>query len=125
MDTVIAEGDQIFVQGIICALDKPFTLTMDGQDPSGGKYAGEITFTPTGMSGGSWKHAATVCAPTGECATIKASSTYRVQGVADGEPVIITDPTTKSITVAGQSISLDAPSWPIELIPTRGDCSAE
>jgi hypothetical protein len=40
-------------------------LIADGQDPSGGKYTGEFTFTPTEMGGGSWKYAATTCPPGG------------------------------------------------------------
>ena len=118
------EEDQVFLRGVICALDKPFTLTVNGQDPSDGEYTGELTFTPTGMSGGSWEHAATACSPDGMCATISAGGTYRVQGLADGEPVIIMDPTTESMTVAGMSKSFDVPGWQIRPIPTRGDCSA-
>lgn len=124
VDTVLPEGDQILIKGIICALDNPFTVTADGQSQDGDKYTGEITFTPTSTSAGSWRRAATVCASTGECATINASGTYRVQGLADGEPVIIMDPTTESMTVAGISKSFDVPGGQIELIPTRGDCSA-
>ncbi len=125
VDGVYAGYDQIPVWGSICALDKPFTLKVDGQNPSGGKYAGELVFTPTGMSGGSLKHTGTTCTPWGKCATINYSGTYRVQGVADDEPVIIMDPTTESMIVAGNSKSFDVPSWQIEPIPTQGDCSAD
>lgn len=116
--------DRIFVSGNICALDKPFTLTVNGQDPESGKYTGELTFTPTGMNGGSWEHAATACAED-MCATINASGTYRIQGAADGEPVIIMDPTTESMTAFGVSKSFDMPSWQIKPEPAYGDCSAD
>jgi hypothetical protein len=114
----------ISVKGVICALDKPFTLTTNGQDPEAGEYTGQFTFTPAGMSGGSWQYVATACAED-MCATIKASATYRVQGVAGGEPVIIMDPTTQSMTAFGISKSFDMPSWQIKPEPAHGDCSAD
>ncbi len=126
VDGVYASNDQIPVKGDICGLDKPFILKVDGQNPSGGKYTGEFMFAPAGWSEGSWKHAATTCAPGGKCATINSGGTYQVKGVMEGKPVITIDPTTEAMAIDGGSgKTFEVPSWQFDLQPAAGGCSAK
>jgi hypothetical protein len=126
VDGVYAGSDQILITGEICGLDKPFTLKVNGHNPSGGQYVGEIVFTPTSLFEGSWKHTASTCEPTsGMCATINTGSIYQAKGISEGKPMITMDPSTESMTVAGKGKSFDVPASQFELQPGTGTCSAK
>jgi hypothetical protein len=124
-DTLIGLVNKVPVTGDICGLDKPFTLKVNGQNPSGGAYVGVIVFTPTGESGGSWKHTATSCIPGVGCGDESGGSTYQLTGVADGKPVLMMDATTSSSAFKGYVGVYDWPAWQIELQRATGECSAE
>ncbi len=124
-DTLIGLENKVPATGDICALDKPFTLKVNGQNPSGGQYVGAIVFTPTGTSGGSWKHTATSCIPTYGCGEEAGGSTYQLEGVADGKPVLKMAATTASSAIAGYVGVYDWPAWQIELQSATGECWAE
>lgn len=126
-DGFYASYDSIPVTGVVCELDKPFNLQVNGQNPSGGKYSGEFAFAPAGTSGGSWKHTASTCEPAGgKCAIVNAGGTYQVKGVADGKPVIIMDPTTETMAIPGlNGKTFDVPGWQFNLTPIAGACTAK
>ena len=113
------------VTGKICDLQQPFSLQVGGQNPSGGQYDGDITFTPTDASSGSWEHTATSCIPDYACGKVSASGAYQLVGVAEGKPVLMMPATTSTSEVKGYVAVYDWPAWQIELIPAYGDCSAD
>ena len=76
--------------GVVCALDRPFTLKAE-QSLGGQPGVGEFVFIPAGASGGNWKYAGTMCGE-GACFQVNGSSTYQLEGVADGRPAIRMDP---------------------------------
>ena len=125
VDTFIGLYSQVPVKGMICDLEQPFTLQVDGQNPSGGQYVGDITFTPTDTSGGSWKHTATSCIPGYACGQVSGSGAYQLVGVAEGKPVLMMPATTSTSEVKGHVAAYDWPAWQIELYSTTENCSAE
>lgn len=126
VNSVFGLYSKVPVAGDICALDKPFTLDVDGRNPSGGNYTGTFKFTPNDIHGGSWIHAATSCvASTGTCGAERGSSTYHVEGIAEGKPRLKMDATTASSTVKGYTGSWPWPEWEIELKPITGACNPE
>jgi hypothetical protein len=125
VDTFIGVYSQVPMTGRICDLEQPFSLQVDGQNPSGGQYVGDITFTPTDTSGGSWKHTATSCMPGHACGKVSASGTYQLEGVAEGKPVLMMPATTVTSEVKGYVAAYDWPAWQIEPRSADGDCSAE
>jgi hypothetical protein len=86
---------------------------------------GDITFTPTATSGGSWKHTATSCIPGHTCAKVPGSGAYQLEGVAEGDPILMMPATTVTSEVKGYVAVYDWPAWQIELMPVDGDCSAD
>lgn len=111
--------------GDICALDKPFKLSVNGRNAASGEYAGDMTFTPTGESGGNVKHTASSCLPGSGCAKCFASGTYQVVGVADGKPVLMIDAYNGGCEFKGYSATYGGSTEQIELNPATGECSAE
>ncbi len=123
VNSVFGLYSKVPVMGDICALDKPFTLKVDGRNPSGGNYIGTFEFTPQGLSGGSWVHAATSCMiPSGKCGAESGSSTFRVEGIAEGKPVLKMAATTASSALDGYVGTWPWPEWQIELEPITGTC---
>ncbi len=121
-----AAGTNISAFGEICALDKPFKLSVYGQNPSGGDWQGEVAFTPSSITTGSWKQTATTCEPGGTCGLVSMIGTYQVEGVAGTKPVIAMNSTTERMGIpGGKTKSFVVPAWQIELTPRTGVCSPE
>lgn len=125
-DTELGVYSKVPVSGDICALDKPFTLKVDGHNPSGGEYTGEIVFTPSSATAGTWKHTARSCIKSsGKCGKESGSGTYQVEGIQDNKPAILLNATTASSTLDGYTESWPWPAWQIELEKKSGACAAK
>lgn len=120
------EGGRVHLSGVVCALDKPFTIKIEGRNAGQGQFVGDFVFTPAGTGGGSWKHkATTTCLPDLGCGTVEANGTYQFEGIADGKPVLVLNPTTQTSRVGGLGGTSYFPGLKINLEPATGVCSAE
>ncbi len=73
--------DVYYLTGTICSLDKSFTLNADANPISA---AGAFVFSPAAASSGAWSYNGLM-----EGLMYNASSTYQIEGVAEGAPVIV------------------------------------
>jgi hypothetical protein len=121
VDSSIGLYSQVPLKGKVCYVELPFTLQVEGKNPSGGKYEGDIRFTPTDANSGTWVHTAT-SEVHGRTGTVSGSGTYRLEGVAEGKPVLKMPATTAKSELEGYVAEYDWPAWQIELIPQIGGC---
>jgi hypothetical protein len=115
--------NQIPLDGDVCALDKSFRIRVNGQNPSGGKYEGTITFKPTSKKAGSWTHSATTCEPGGKCAMIQSNGTYAIETGAGEKQTVTVNAAKESMAiprVGGKGFNV--PSWQFDLEPATGSC---
>jgi hypothetical protein len=99
--------------GVVCALDKPFTVTVGGQLP------GSLTFTPASADGGSYAGSGDVGR-----GSIRWSGGYTVQGADSERPTVKMDEGT---TTLEGPMSMDVPSFwaggvTLNLIPDPAAC---
>jgi hypothetical protein len=115
--TAIGLEWKVPVTGEIYDFQQPFTLDAIGENPAGGKYEGEIAFTPTDAGGGTWTHTATSCVSSG-CGEVTANGTYQLKGLAEDSPVLRMPATTIKSDVKGYVAVYDWPAW--EIVPAPG-----
>jgi hypothetical protein len=118
-------GGRAHLTGVICALDKPFSLNIEGRNAGSGPYAGSFKFAPAGTTGGSWTHkATTTCLPELGCGTVTAQGTFQVDS-STRKPVIIMNETTQISSIGGEGGTSIMPGWQFELEPETGVCSPD
>jgi hypothetical protein len=122
VDQIIADG-RGHLTGTVCALDKPFSLTIEGRNAAGGYYLGDFAFAPANASGGSWIHKAkTTCIDWLGCGTVDANGTYETRAGRDGRIIVTMHDTTQRPSIGGESGEVAMPGWEFELVPDRQVC---
>ncbi len=124
VDTSFGLDSKVPLSGVVCALDKPFTLKAEGNNPGAGPHVGQFAFTPNGASGGSWTYSAKSCT-TRDCGTVSASGTYQLQGAQETKPVIIMNPAAFTAVIAGGSGTWPSPTWQFDLNPLAKSCDEQ
>ena len=74
------------LSGLVCALDRPFTLNAEA-NLGGAAATGAFKFAPSGRTGGTWSFAGSM-----DGLPYNGSSTYELEGLTFGTPVIVMNP---------------------------------